>query len=101
MSRMSDLDYMVREEGARTAEDFIRLGIGPDTAHSMAEVVARIGTGAASTPITLVCPCIDCVEEIEADRAKLRGALAAQSTTTVVFVIDEPQGDFDYWEDER
>lgn len=39
MSRMSDLDLMVRE-GERTAEDFIGRGFDARTARAMAEVVA-------------------------------------------------------------
>jgi hypothetical protein len=38
MSKMSDLDLMVRE-GDRTAEDFIARGIDARTARAMAEVV--------------------------------------------------------------
>jgi hypothetical protein len=38
MSKMSDLDLMVRE-GDRTAEDFIKRGIDARTARAMADVV--------------------------------------------------------------
>ncbi len=38
MSRMSDLDLMVRD-GERTAEDFIARGIDARTARAMADVV--------------------------------------------------------------
>ena len=38
MSRMSDLDLLVRE-GDRTAEDFIKRGIDARTARAMADVV--------------------------------------------------------------
>ena len=38
MSRMSDLDLMVRE-GERTAEDFIARGFDARTARAMADVV--------------------------------------------------------------
>lgn len=39
MSRMSDLDLMVRE-GERTAEDFIARGVDARTARAMADVVS-------------------------------------------------------------
>jgi len=41
MSRMSDLDLMVRE-GERTAEDFIGRGFDARTARAMAEVVEAL-----------------------------------------------------------
>lgn len=41
MSKMSDLDLMVRE-GERTAEDFEARGFDPETAEAMADIVARL-----------------------------------------------------------
>ncbi len=88
MSRMSDLDLMVRSEGARTAEDFIALGESAQDAADMAEMVA------ASIPAPLV----------SVDQAKLIFNLRARAGQEVTFVEEDEFADgphdFD-WEDER
>ena len=85
MSRMSDLDSMVRSEGARTAEDFIRLGVPAQEAVDMEEVVRT------SLPAPLV----------SVDAAKLIFAIRQRATSEVVIVTDTPDLPDFYWEDER
>ena len=69
MSRMSDLDLMVRE-GERTAEDFIKRGIDARTARAMAEVVEATHSASRSWlewcgECTPGCPGWDTVETSE------------------------------------
>ena len=91
MSVMSDLDYMVREEGARTAEDFEGFGIEPERAKLLEEVVETSipgGRGGGRYMVTV-------------ERARLIYALEQRATREIIIVTDTPDLPDFYWEDER
>jgi hypothetical protein len=104
MSVMSELDYMVRQEGARTVEDFIGHGIDPERAKDMAEVVSRVGVGTMLSDLGWEDELSIPGGMVSVDAAKLIHVIEQRAAREVIFVSDEdvPDEPTDfYWEDER